>query len=303
MPDLCDIDPTSNTYGSGKVINLIIPEAGITTATPFKVRAITMTPFETDIQITNDSILAANNFTAAYLSAKKSESFLAPTNADTNNFMKLTSQQSVKALSDANQLPYMELETTGNAAMPSSQRTLHHDARSDQAHGHLSCGVQRGERVVWQWLELGIGRFALPQSDGRELRGGRIGRSVLYVPEMERDQGHRRLRMLGRDMRRRARPHPGLELKDTCHLFGKYDPFKNTIIFGCRNDSEGDAVGTLIHEETHWATFMFLDGEELTELWKGMPDCYQDFKKFTNWIPEGLALSVEKAVIENMTKG
>ena len=101
-------------------------------------------------------------------------------------------------------------------------------------------------------------------------------------------------------MRSKPRPYPMVECNRNCHLFGKYDPVNNKIIFGCRNDSRGrrdrnahsrrSALGD-VHVHGRRGTYRTVEG------YAGL---LSGFKKFTNWIPEGLALSVEKEIIERM---
>jgi hypothetical protein len=79
-------------------------------------------------------------------------------------------------------------------------------------------------------------------------------------------------------------------------VFGRYDEVKNRIEFGCRCESEEDAINTLIHEDTHWITWAFLT---LREIQIGnMPDCNKDYDKYACWIPEYISITVEKLVQE-----
>jgi hypothetical protein len=113
FPDLMDIDHTSNTYGSGKIITLNIPELGIV-AQKFKVKGVILTPATTKVQLTNYDVLTENKYNQAYESAKKTESFLGPTNADIDVFVKFSSGDATPATDH-----YMALLSYSGAVMTS----------------------------------------------------------------------------------------------------------------------------------------------------------------------------------------
>jgi hypothetical protein len=82
-----------------------------------------------------------------------------------------------------------------------------------------------------------------------------------------------------------------VRISRTCHLFAKYDAIRNEIVFGCQNSNEADAIGTLIHEDTHWAAWCYLTLREIQIT--NMPDCNKDYDKYACWIPEYISITVE----------
>jgi len=96
-------------------------------------------------------------------------------------------------------------------------------------------------------------------------------------------------------MRRSPRPQPLIRLNRCLHNFGQYDEVKNVIEFGCRCDSEEDAIRTLLHELAHHDTWMFLTRKEIQS--SDMPDHTERFEEYLNWIPEKLSVEAEGFLI------
>ena len=111
---------------------------------------------------------------------------------------------------------------------------------------------------------------------------------------MDRDQGDSRFRGEGWDVRTKPRPHPTVKLNRRCHSFGRYDQVKNVIEFGCRCETEAEAVSTLIHEVQHWTSWMFLTPKEMHS--ENMPDANKDYDGYACWIPEYISIAVEHLV-------
>jgi len=111
-PDLMDVVNSSNTYGSGKIITLTYPMAGLS-AQKFKVKQILVTPNSTVIQVSNYDILVENNYTESYAVASRSATILAPTNVDTNVFIKINSTAIWTGAA------YMELQNAAGTAIGS----------------------------------------------------------------------------------------------------------------------------------------------------------------------------------------
>ena len=86
-PDMMDINPASNTFGSGNIVTVNYPLLGLA-AQKFKVKQVRVTPDDTVITLSNYDILLENKYTQAYESAKRSETNLAPTDTESNVFVK-----------------------------------------------------------------------------------------------------------------------------------------------------------------------------------------------------------------------
>ena len=96
-------------------------------------------------------------------------------------------------------------------------------------------------------------------------------------------------------MRSNPRPQPHIKLNSRLHNFGQYDEVRNVISFGCRCDSEDDAIKVLLHELAHHDTVMFMTREEIQAM--DMPDHTKGFEAYCNWIPEKLSLEAEGFLI------
>jgi hypothetical protein len=81
-----DYDTASGYFGSGKIVQVTIPEAGIWT-TAFKVTSAEIGLDYVDIYVNNKDILVDNYLTRTYGSAQKSESFLSPLGTPTDIYL------------------------------------------------------------------------------------------------------------------------------------------------------------------------------------------------------------------------
>lgn len=97
-------------------------------------------------------------------------------------------------------------------------------------------------------------------------------------------------------MRRRPRPYPRLQINNELLSYGECDVLSGVISFGQLCEDEAWAIKTLVHEETHWALEMFMDDGEVALEWANMPDSRTDYSQYAEWLPEKVALYVERLV-------
>ncbi len=93
-PDLIDLDTSSASFGSGKVITLNLSMLGIV-ATKFKVKGVVVEANQTTITISNDDVMVDNAQRYYNAKAQRTEAFLAPVGLVDNAYIAVYVDQAI----------------------------------------------------------------------------------------------------------------------------------------------------------------------------------------------------------------
>jgi len=96
------------------------------------------------------------------------------------------------------------------------------------------------------------------------------------------------------DMRKTPRQYPKIRIKKCGEITGMYDAENNRIILSRKLKTERALIDTLMHEEVHWAQYMFLYPSSVRL-------CSKDFDGVSSpeeWMAWSMARDITKRILK-----